>query len=72
MALLNCAKCEDEATDDDYCFGCGRVVCDGCGSAPLGDHKLADHHQACDVCGERVENEDDEFCETCRDDEDDA
>lgn len=69
---MNCAKCGNDATDEDMCFGCGKVVCDGCGDAPLGKHLLADHHPPCDVCGERVENEDDELCETCAEDEENA
>jgi len=70
MAKMNCAKCgNDDATDDDLCMGCGKVVCDGCGEAPRGKHKVEDHHPPCDACGERVEDEGEEMCEACREDD---
>ena len=69
--LVKLAKCGNDATDKHLCMGCGSVVCDDCGEAPWGKHRIEDHHKPCDLCGERVEDAGEEFCEGCRDDEDD-
>ena len=61
-----CAKCgKSVPVPDNFCSGCKNVICESCGDAPWGPHRLADHTPPCRICGERVEAEGDDHCASC-------
>jgi hypothetical protein len=40
-----CALCGKECENEDWCYGCGAFICDGCADNPdtMGDHDPEDH-----------------------------
>lgn len=65
--LAPCAKCEKPVDAEmQFCSGCKNVICENCGEAPWGPHRLRDHTQPCRKCGERANEPGADLCEDCQ------
>jgi hypothetical protein len=44
VPVLRCALCSDAVTEESFCHGCKKHVCEECGvSSPWGPHDVMDH-----------------------------